>query len=185
MHSTLFSEICWRSCLHIIPKTNPPLCFRWVNSAGNLVRITIFFMLCYALILLSDISYLRSDRSGNMVFNPTGSPSFTFETPILQISSAVGPSKWIATPSSVLLIRTHTSSSLLRLERSKVTRELDITRSETGGIPIVDSRILASGPDIVVVNRSGKVYKCTAYQGSKAMYVLTTILSRCLTTCLD
>lgn len=109
-----------------------------------------------------------------MVFNPTGSPSFAFETPILQISSAVGPSEWIATPSNALLIRTHTASSLLRLERSKVMREFDITRSETGGTPIVDSRILASGPDIVAVNRSGKVYKCNTYHGGKAMYVMAT-----------
>ncbi|KAG8217857.1 hypothetical protein J3R82DRAFT_6023 [Butyriboletus roseoflavus] len=119
-----------------------------------------------------NISCFRSDRSGNMVFNPAGSPSFAFETPILQISSAIGPPEWIATPSSALLIRTHTASSLLRLEHSTFTRELDITRSETGGIPIVDSRILASGPDIVVVNRSGKVYKCTTYHGSKAMQLI-------------
>ncbi|KAF8557295.1 hypothetical protein OG21DRAFT_1601750 [Imleria badia] len=116
-----------------------------------------------------NISRFSSDRSGNMVFNPAGSPSFAFETPILQISSAVQPFEWIATPFSSLLIRTHTSSSLLRLKGSKVTREVDITRSETGGIPIVDSRILASGPDIVVVNRSGNVYKCNTYQGGKAM----------------
>ena len=109
-----------------------------------------------------------------MVFNPAGSPSFAFETPILQISSAVVSSEWTATPFSTLLVRTHSSSSLLRLERSKVTKELDITRSETGDIPIVDSRILASGPDIVVVNRGGKVYKCNAYHGGKAMYVMAT-----------
>lgn len=118
-----------------------------------------------------------------MVFNPAGSPSFVFETPIMQISSGVRPSEWIAAPSSALLIRTHTSSSLFRLERSKVTRELDITRSDTAGIPIVDSRILASGPDIVVVNRSGKVFKCNTYHGDKAMYVTATIsILRCLIT---
>lgn len=38
----------------------------------------------------------------------------------------------------------------------------------------MDSRILASGPDIVVVNRSGKVYKCNTYHGGKAMYVMAT-----------
>ncbi|KAH0827044.1 hypothetical protein J3R83DRAFT_4727 [Lanmaoa asiatica] len=122
--------------------------------------------------VLPDISHFSSDRLGNMVFNPAGSPSFTFETPILQISSAAGPSEWIATPSSTLLIRTHTSSSLLHVEHSKVTRELDITRSETRGIPIVDSRILASGPDIVVVDRSGKVYKCTTYPGGRTMQLI-------------
>ncbi|KAF8447531.1 hypothetical protein L210DRAFT_3472417 [Boletus edulis BED1] len=121
-----------------------------------------------------NISRFCSDGSGNMVFNPAGSPSFAFETPILQIASAVKPSEWIATPFSALLIRTHTSSSLLRLEGSRVTRVLDIARSETGGIPIVDSRILASGPDIVVVNRSGKVYKCNTYHGGKAMQLVGT-----------
>ena len=149
-----------------------PLCFRWANLAGNSVRISIFIMWGYILIFLLDISRFGSDRSGNMVLNFTGSPSFVFETPILQITSAVRPSQWISTPSSSLLIRTHTSSSLLRLECSKVTRELDITRSETGGIPIADSKILASGPDIVAVNRSGMVYKCNTYHGGKAMYVM-------------
>ena len=124
------------------------------------------------LIFLSDVSRFNSDGPGNMVFNPTGSSSFVFETPILQISSAVGPSQWVSTPPSVFLVRTYTSSSLLRLECSKVTRELDITRSEAGDIPIADSKILASGPDIVVVNRSGKVYKCNTYHGGKAMYAI-------------
>lgn len=138
------------------------------------MRTTVFFTLNYILTLLPDISRFSLDGWGNMVFNPTGSPSFAFETPVLQISSAVGPSRWIVTPFNTLLVRTYTSSSLLRLERSKVTRELDITRSEAGGVPIVDSRILAGGPDIVVVNRNGMVYKCNTYHGSKAMYVTTT-----------
>lgn len=138
------------------------------------MRTTVFFTLNYILTLLPDISRFSLDGWGNMVFNPTGSPSFAFETPVLQISSAVGPSRWIVTPFNTLLVRTYTSSSLLRLERSKVTRELDITRSEAGGVPIVDSRILAGGPDIVVVNRNGMVYKCNTYHGGKAMYVTTT-----------
>lgn len=158
--------------LAIIHKTNLPLRSRWVNLAGNLVRITLFFVSDYILMFLSDISRFSSDGSGSMVLNPAGSPSCAFETPILQISSAVRPSEWIATPFSSLLIRTYTSSSLLRLERSKVTREVDITRSETGDIPIVDSRILASGSDIVLVNRSGNVYKCNTYHGDKATYVM-------------
>ena len=127
-----------------------------------------------------DISRLSSDKSGNMVFIPTRSPSFVFETPILQISSTVQPPQWISAPSSALLVRTHTSSSLLRVESSKVTQELDITRSETGDIPISDSRILASG-DIVVVNRSGEVYKCNTYHGGKAMYTVLSSFLPCPT----
>ncbi|KAG9318829.1 hypothetical protein JVU11DRAFT_933 [Chiua virens] len=119
-----------------------------------------------------NISRLNSSKSGSVVFNPAGSSSFAFETPILQISSAVGPPHWISTPYSTLLIRTHTSASLFRLAHSKVTGELDITRTETGDIPIVDCRILASGPDIIVVNRSGRVYKCNTYRGSKAMQLI-------------
>lgn len=130
--------------------------------------------------ILSDISRLGFDGSRNMVFTPSGSPSFAFETPILQISSAVEPSEWIATPYRTCLIRTHSSSSLCRLEGSKVTKELDITRSEAGDASTVDSRILASGPGIVIVNRNGEIYKCNTYNGGKAMYVAVSTSMACL-----
>ncbi|KAF9246160.1 hypothetical protein BU15DRAFT_84962 [Melanogaster broomeanus] len=121
---------------------------------------------------------LSPDGSGNVLFEPSGVSAFTFETPILQISSALAPSQWIATPSTTLVVRTYTSASLLRVStrrgglHSQVTRELDITRSDTGDVPIVDSRILAAGPDMVVVNRNGTVYKCNAYHGGKAMQLI-------------
>ncbi|KIJ16780.1 hypothetical protein PAXINDRAFT_98585 [Paxillus involutus ATCC 200175] len=125
-----------------------------------------------------NISLFGLDTSRNTLFKPSGVSSFTFETPILQVSSALPPSPWITTPSSTLVVRTYTSASLLRVvtqqegPRSKVTRELDITRSDTGNVPIMDSRILAAGPDMVVVNRNGTVYKCSAYRGGKAMQLI-------------
>ncbi|KIK98708.1 hypothetical protein PAXRUDRAFT_823553 [Paxillus rubicundulus Ve08.2h10] len=125
-----------------------------------------------------NISQFCPDASRNMLFKPSGASSFTFETPILQISSGFASSPWVATPSSTLVVRTYTSASLLRVVtrqeglRSKVTRELDITRSDIGNAPIMDSRILAAGPDMVVVDRNGTVYKCNAYRGGKAMQLI-------------
>ncbi|KAF9218216.1 hypothetical protein BS17DRAFT_791905, partial [Gyrodon lividus] len=124
-----------------------------------------------------NISQFGPDTSRNILFKPSGVSSFTFETPILQILSAFAPSQWISTPSSTLVVRTYTSASLLRVVTQReglpeVTRELDITRSDTGDVPVMDSRILAGGPDIVVVNRNGVVYKCNVYRGGKAMQLI-------------
>ncbi|KIJ69031.1 hypothetical protein HYDPIDRAFT_184954 [Hydnomerulius pinastri MD-312] len=125
-----------------------------------------------------NLSPLDPSGSENIIFNPSGVPSFTFETPIQQISSAVTPSQWTVNPFSFLMARTYTSASLLQVVAQKgessfkVTRELDITKSDTGDVPILDARILAAGPDIIAVNRDGGVYRCNTYQGGKAMQLI-------------
>lgn len=121
-----------------------------------------------------DVSSLIPNSSGNFVFKASGVPLFTFETPILQLSSSRS-SREHPQLSNTALVRTYASVSLMTISppmdgiQSKITRDIDITRSDAGDIPIMDSRILGAGPDIVVVNRIGHVYKCNVYATGKAM----------------
>ncbi|KAH7889406.1 hypothetical protein F5I97DRAFT_1801300 [Phlebopus sp. FC_14] len=123
-----------------------------------------------------NISPLVPDASGHFIFKPSATPSFTLETPILQLSSPVAPCGSITSPSVAFVVRSYTSTSLVHIVTSEgeshptVTKAIDITRTDTGDMPVLDSRILAAGPDILLVNRVGHVYKCSTGQGGKAMY---------------
>ncbi|KAL4077135.1 hypothetical protein V8B97DRAFT_1939889 [Scleroderma yunnanense] len=121
-----------------------------------------------------NVSSLVPSTSGKTIFKASGVASFTFDTPILQLSSSALSSH----DPNTALVRTYTSVSLIRISpevdgpHKEITRDIDLTRSHTGDIPIVDSRILGAGPDIVTVNRIGHVYKCNVYAAGKAMQMI-------------
>lgn len=120
-----------------------------------------------------NVSSLSPSPSGGFIFRASGIPSFIFETPILHLSGSTPSSKSVPLPYTIALARTYTSISLIKLSSSEdtslqVTRDIELTRSDTGDIPIVDSRILGAGPDIISVNRLGHVYKSNVYTAGKA-----------------
>ncbi|KAI6005689.1 hypothetical protein EDD15DRAFT_2213172 [Pisolithus albus] len=122
-----------------------------------------------------NVSSLSPSPLGGFIFRAAGSPSFTFETPILQLSGSI-PSPQM--PYNIALSRTYTSVSLIKLSTStddpysQVTRDIELTRSDTGDIPIVDSRILPARPDIISVNRLGHVYKSDVYAADNATQII-------------
>ncbi|KAI6028664.1 hypothetical protein F5J12DRAFT_903607 [Pisolithus orientalis] len=123
-----------------------------------------------------NVSSLSPSPSGGFIFRASGIPSFIFETPILHLSGSTSSSKSVPLPYTIALARTYTSISLIKLSSSEdtslqVTRDIELTRSDTGDIPIVDSRILGAGPDIISVNRLGHVYKSNVYTAGKATQV--------------
>lgn len=81
-------------------------------------------------------------------------------------------------PYNIALARTYTSVSLIKLSTStddpysQVTRDIELTRSDTGDVPIVDSRILQARPDIISVNRLGHVYKSDVYAAGNATQMI-------------
>ncbi|KAI6045703.1 hypothetical protein EDC04DRAFT_2558982 [Pisolithus marmoratus] len=121
-----------------------------------------------------NVSSLSPSSSGGFIFKASGAPSFTFETPILQLSSSIPSPQSDPSPYTIAVARTYTSVSLIKLSSAKdiscsqVTSDIQLTRSYAGDIPIVDSRILGTGLDIISVNRLGHVYKSNIYAAGKA-----------------
>ncbi|KAI6118836.1 hypothetical protein EV401DRAFT_1862589 [Pisolithus croceorrhizus] len=126
-----------------------------------------------------NVLSLSPSPLGGFTFRASGVPSFTFDTPILQLSGSTSSLRSDRLPYNIALARTYTSVSLIKLSTStddshlQVTRDIEFTRADTGDIPIADSRILEAGPHIILANRVGHVFKSDICAAGNATCVIS------------
>lgn len=123
-------------------------------------------------VAIKDISPISYSVDGGVTFAPTAKTPITFDTPIEQLASVPHrPGR----PVSSLVVRTMTSTTLLHIDETRGTTQLEkfgiILSSDLGNQRTVDvhPQLTSSNATALLATDGGSVYKCTFAEGSKFM----------------